>query len=246
MARKASTRSNKTTKTAKTKKVGEEVLTEQVVQTEQESQPIQEKEEQKPVEQPAPAAEPQEPEESAETPETQESEPQPTEQPQEQQEPEKEPKKEAAQKQQNHLPEGTYDVPKEETTLMMNFVGINLIPQFNPNDIWVRAVAKVQKRDSSMSWCVLHRQTHDKYSVHKIFGKCSPIHRIGKIQPIETIPANVLAGILARGRKYSEQTVNANAGRALDLSALSDEELTDKVIDVLINEYWQNNGKERK
>lgn len=50
-----------------------------------------------------------------------------------------------------------YNVSDEDTREMMNFTRLTTIPRFPQNAIWVRAIAKVLKIDTSVSWVVLRR-----------------------------------------------------------------------------------------
>ncbi len=164
---------------------------------------------------------------------------------------EKVPQETPAQKKRNPLSEHLYDVSEKETAEMMRFIGISMFPEHQDSDIWMTAVAKVQKRDMSMSWCVLKRERYDKHKITKIFGNCSPIHLVGRPIPLETVPYEVAARVMSRGRNYIIQTIHSSLKTPFEtLNILDDEKLHAKLIDTIINEYWQeyerNEEKKRK
>lgn len=195
------------------------------------------------------------PEQEPQTAQKEATEPQEAQTPKEVQEPEKTAENEAvAQLEQELQPkkkhafsEQLYNVSEKETAEMMNFLGISMLPEHNESDIWMTAVAKVQRRDLSMSWCVLKRLSHDSHTVTKIFGGCSPINRVGRPVPIDTVPYDVAARVIGQGRDYMVKTIHASLKTPIEeLAALNDEELQTKVIDTVINEYWQQDERKKE
>lgn len=86
--------------------------------------------------------------------------------------------------------ENDYKIPEEDINAMLLFTGLTRIPEFNESQIWTKAIAKVLKRDTSVSFCVLERTGWDTNKIVKIFGKCSSIVKVGKPIPIEVMPAD--------------------------------------------------------
>lgn len=84
--------------------------------------------------------------------------------------------------------ENDYKIPEEDINAMLLFTGLTRIPEFNESQIWTKAIAKVLKRDTSVSFCVLERTGWDTHKIVKIFGKCSSIVKVGKPIPIEVMP----------------------------------------------------------
>lgn len=84
--------------------------------------------------------------------------------------------------------EKDYKIPEEDINAMLLFTGLTRVPEFNESQIWTKAIAKVLKRDTSVSFCVLERTGWDTHKIVKIFGKCSSIVKVGKPIPIEVMP----------------------------------------------------------
>lgn len=145
----------------------------------------------------------------------------------------------------NELPkeaeiEVKYNVSENDTREMLNYVGISTIPKFQLNAVWVRAIAKVLKTDTSVSWVVLKRTGAKKHNIEKIFGHCAAIKKVGTPIPIEVIPykysdafprenAEEMARFIAN---YTENTVE-------ELRQKNYGELTDMMLDLQIKMYYE-------
>lgn len=140
-----------------------------------------------------------------------------------------------------------YNVSENDTREMLNYVGISTIPKFQLNAVWVRAIAKVLKIDTSVSWVVLKRTGAKKHNIEKIFGHCAAIKKVGTPIPIEVIPytysdafprenAEEMARFIANyTKKPIEELRQKNYG-----------ELTDMMLDLQIKMYYEEsyyNGK---
>lgn len=140
-----------------------------------------------------------------------------------------------------------YNVSNDDTREMMNFVGITSIPKFQESAVWTRAIAKVLKIDTSVSWVVLKRTGAKKHNIEKIFGHCAAIKKVGTPIPIEVIPytysdafprenAEEMARFIANyTKKPIEELRQKNYG-----------ELTDMMLDLQIKMYYEEsyyNGK---
>lgn len=114
-------------------------------------------------------------------------------------------------------------VPDKDTREMLEFIGITELPKFSDADMemWFKAVARVRKRDTSVSWCVIERKGTEKFSITKIFGKCSPIAEVGVPMPIEIIPRRFSA-------KVNKSDINA-------VRAYVEERIGEKVADMTDN-----------
>lgn len=151
------------------------------------------------------------------------------------------------------------DLPKEEeievrhspseddTREMLNFVGITSIPKFQKSAVWVKAIAKVLKIDTSVSWVVLKRTGAKTHNIEKIFGHCAAIKKVGTPIPIEVIPYNYSAAFPQNSTyemakfiaNYSELTVD-------ELQHKTYEELTDMMLDLQIKMYYEDIYKNEK
>lgn len=151
------------------------------------------------------------------------------------------------------------DLPKEEeievknspsdndTREMLDFVGITSIPKFQKSAVWVKAIAKVLKIDTSVSWVVLKRTGAKTHNIEKIFGHCAAIKKVGTPIPIEVIPYNYSAAFPQSSTyemakfisNYSELTVD-------ELQHKTYEELTDMMLDLQIKMYYEDIYKNEK
>lgn len=139
-----------------------------------------------------------------------------------------------------------YKVSDEDTRKMLNYVGITSIPRYQNNAVWITAIAKVLKTDTSVSWVVLKRKTAKKYIIEKIFGHCSAIKKVGTPIPIEAIPMEYSASFprtsiyeMARFiADYKHRPVEQYQNRPL-------EELTETMLDIQIEMYY-NDVKSKK
>jgi len=151
------------------------------------------------------------------------------------------------------------DLPKEEeievkyspsdndTREMLNFVGISSIPKFQKSAVWVKAIAKVLKIDTSVSWVVLKRTGAKTHNIEKIFGHCAAIKKVGTPIPIEVIPYNYSAAFPQNSTyemakfisNYSELTID-------ELQHKTYEELTDMMLDLQIKMYYEDIYKNEK
>ena len=129
-------------------------------------------------------------------------------------------------------------VPEADTREMMNFLGITVLPQFTSADAdrWCRAIARVRKRDTSVSWVILERRGVTQFGITKIFGRCSPIAQVGQPIPVEVIPARFSAKV----NKYSVDSVrnfvaeHIGEEKAKEMTA---EELNDELVRIEIKLY---------
>lgn len=129
----------------------------------------------------------------------------------------------------------------DDTREMLNFVGISSIPRYQSNAVWVKAIAKVLKIDTSVSWVVLKRTGANNYNIEKIFGHCSAIKKVGTPIPIEVIPHSYSAAFPSNSTyemskfiaQYTEHTID-------ELQHKTMTELTDMMLDIQINMYYED------
>lgn len=178
--------------------------------------------------------------EIADVPQPQEAvEPQPQSQPKQEIKPQELPKEEEI--------EVKYNVSENDTREMLDFVGITSIPKFQKSAVWVKAIAKVLKIDTSVSWVVLKRMGAKTHNIEKIFGHCAAIKKVGTPIPIEVIPYNYSAAFPQNSTyemskfisNYSELTVD-------ELQHKTYEELTDMMLDLQIKMYYEDVYKNEK
>lgn len=173
-------------------------------------------------------------------------------QPQEAVEPQPQPKQPQQEIKPQELPkeediEVKYNVSENDTREMLDFVGITSIPKFQKSAVWVKAIAKVLKIDTSVSWVVLKRTGAKTHNIEKIFGHCSAIKKVGTPIPIEVIPYNYSAAFPQNSTyemakfiaNYSELTVD-------ELQHKTYEELTDMMLDLQIKMYYEDIYKNEK
>lgn len=140
-----------------------------------------------------------------------------------------------------------YNPSENDTREMLDFVGITSIPKFQKSAVWVKAIAKVLKIDTSVSWVVLKRTGAKTHNIEKIFGHCAAIKKVGTPIPIEVIPYNYSAAFPQNSTyemakfiaNYSELTVD-------ELQHKTYEWLTDKMLDLQINMYYEDIYKNEK
>ena len=140
-----------------------------------------------------------------------------------------------------------YNPSENDTREMLNFVGITSIPKFQKSAVWVKAIAKVLKIDTSVSWVVLKRTGAKTHNIEKIFGHCAAIKKVGTPIPIEVIPYNYSAAFPQNSTyemskfisNYSELTVD-------ELQHKTYEELTDMMLDLQIKMYYEDIYKNEK
>ena len=140
-----------------------------------------------------------------------------------------------------------YSPSDNDTREMLDFVGISSIPKFQKSAVWVKAIAKVLKIDTSVSWVVLKRTGAKTHNIEKIFGHCAAIKKVGTPIPIEVIPYNYSASFPQNSTyemskfiaNYSELTVD-------ELQHKTYEELTDMMLDLQIKMYYEDIYKNEK
>jgi hypothetical protein len=140
-----------------------------------------------------------------------------------------------------------YSPSENDTREMLDFVGISSIPKFQKSAVWVKAIAKVLKIDTSVSWVVLKRTGAKTHNIEKIFGHCAAIKKVGTPIPIEVIPYNYSAAFPQNSTyemakfiaNYSELTVD-------ELQHKTYEELTDMMLDLQIKMYYEDIYKNEK
>lgn len=140
-----------------------------------------------------------------------------------------------------------YSPSDNDTREMLDFVGITSIPKFQKSAVWVKAIAKVLKIDTSVSWVVLKRTGAKTHNIEKIFGHCAAIKKVGTPIPIEVIPYNYSAAFPQNSTyemakfiaNYSELTVD-------ELQHKTYEELTDMMLDLQIKMYYEDIYKNEK
>lgn len=140
-----------------------------------------------------------------------------------------------------------YSPSENDTREMLDFVGITSIPKFQKSAVWVKAIAKVLKIDTSVSWVVLKRTGAKTHNIEKIFGHCAAIKKVGTPIPIEVIPYNYSASFPQNSTyemakfiaNYSELTVD-------ELQHKTYEELTDTMLDLQIKMYYEDIYKNEK
>lgn len=134
-----------------------------------------------------------------------------------------------------------YSPTDDDTREMLNFVGITSIPRYQSNAVWVRAIAKVLKIDTSVSWVVLKRTGANSHNIEKIFGHCAAIKKVGTPIPIEVIPHSYSAAFPSNSTyemskfiaQYNDKTVD-------ELQHKTMTELTDMMLDIQIQMYYED------
>lgn len=175
-----------------------------------------------------------------------------TEEPTEEQAVAEQPAAEEEQKQEAETVEPK-DLPKEEnievkysptdddTREMLNFVGITSIPRYQSSAVWVRAIAKVLKIDTSVSWVVLKRTGAKTHNIEKIFGHCAAIKKVGTPIPIEVIPYNYSAAFPSNSSYEMAKFISQYTGeKAEEWQQKTMTELTDKMLDIQIQMYYED------
>lgn len=149
----------------------------------------------------------------------------------------------------NELPkeadiEVKYNVSNDDTREMMNFVGITSIPKFQESAVWTRAIAKVLKTDTSVSWVVLKRTGAKTHNIEKIFGHCSAIKKVGTPIPIEIIPYNYSAAFPSSSAYAMAKFLSDYAKQPVEeLQKKTPGELTEMMLDLQIRMYYEDERK---
>lgn len=120
------------------------------------------------------------------------------------------------------------NVSKEDTRALMNYLGVGMLPEEKYDMYWVRAVAKILKRDGSVSWCVLKRTSVDKHKIEKVFGNCSPIVKVGRPFIVDYIPKWGIEKAKNLDRQGKIGWIKMSTGKheeQIDFDKLSDEEI---------------------
>ena len=129
----------------------------------------------------------------------------------------------------------------DDTREMLNFVGITSIPRYQSNAVWVRAIAKVLKIDTSVSWVVLKRTGANSHNIEKIFGHCSAIKKVGTPIPIEVIPHSYSAAFPSNSTYEMSKFIAQYTNKAVDeLQNKTMTELTDMMLDIQIQMYYED------
>lgn len=159
---------------------------------------------------------------------------------------EEEPKQEAETVEPKDLPkekniEVKYSPTEDDTREMLNFVGITSIPRYQSSAVWVRAIAKVLKIDTSVSWVVLKRTGANTHNIEKIFGHCAAIKKVGTPIPIEVIPYNYSAAFPSNNSYEMAKFISQYTGEnAEEWQQKTMTELTDKMLDIQIQMYYED------
>lgn len=159
---------------------------------------------------------------------------------------EEEPKQEAETVEPKDLPkeeniEVKYSPTDDDTREMLNFVGITSIPRYQSSAVWVRAIAKVLKIDTSVSWVVLKRTGAKTHNIEKIFGHCAAIKKVGTPIPIEVIPYNYSAAFPSNNSYEMAKFISQYTGEnAEEWQQKTMTELTDKMLDIQIQMYYED------
>lgn len=159
---------------------------------------------------------------------------------------EEDPKQEAETVEPKDLPkeeniEVKYSPTDEDTREMLNFVGITSIPRYQSSAVWVRAIAKVLKIDTSVSWVVLKRTGANTHNIEKIFGHCAAIKKVGTPIPIEVIPYNYSAAFPSNSTYEMSKFIAQYTDKTVDeLQHKTMTELTDMMLDIQIQMYYED------
>ena len=166
--------------------------------------------------------------------------------PQQEQPVQEEPKQKVETFTPNDLPkeeniEVKYSPTDEDTREMLNFVGITSIPRYQSNAVWVRAIAKVLKIDTSVSWVVLKRTGANSHNIEKIFGHCAAIKKVGTPIPIEVIPHSYSAAFPSNSTYEMSKFIAQYTDKTVDeLQHKTMTELTDMMLDIQIQMYYED------
>lgn len=137
-----------------------------------------------------------------------------------------------------------YNVSKDDTREMMNFVGITSIPKFQESAVWTRAIAKVLKTDTSVSWVVLKRTGAKTHNIEKIFGHCAAIKKVGTPIPIEIIPYNYSASFPSSSAYEMAKFLSDYAKQPVEeLQKKTPGELAEMMLDLQIRMYYEDERK---
>lgn len=138
------------------------------------------------------------------------------------------------------------NVSKEDTRALMNYLGVGMLPEEKNDMYWVRAVAKILKRDGSVSWCVLKRTSVDKHKIEKVFGNCSPIVKVGRPFIVDYIPKWGIEKAKNLDRQGKIGWIKMSTGKheeQIDFDKLSDEEID---VELLKTEIKKNEIRQQK
>ena len=134
-----------------------------------------------------------------------------------------------------------YSPTDDDTREMLNFVGITSIPRYQSNAVWVRAIAKVLKIDTSVSWVVLRRTGANSHNIEKIFGHCAAIKKVGTPIPIEVIPHSYSAAFPSNSTYEMSKFIAQYTDKTVDeLQHKTMTELTDMMLDIQIQMYYED------
>ena len=134
-----------------------------------------------------------------------------------------------------------YSPTDDDTREMLNFVGITSIPRYQSNAVWVRAIAKVLKIDTSVSWVVLKRTGANSHNIEKIFGHCAAIKKVGTPIPIEVIPHEYSAAFPSNSTYEMSKFIAQYTDKTVDeLQHKTITELTDMMLDIQIQMYYED------
>lgn len=134
-----------------------------------------------------------------------------------------------------------YSPTDDDTREMLNFVGITSIPRYQSNAVWVRAIAKVLKIDTSVSWVVLKRTGANSHNIEKIFGHCAAIKKVGTPIPIEVIPHSYSAAFPSNSTYEMSKFIAQYTDKTVDeLQHKTMTELTDMMLDIQIQMYYED------
>lgn len=140
-----------------------------------------------------------------------------------------------------------YSPTDDDTREMLNFVGITSIPRYQSNSVWVRAIAKVLKIDTSVSWVVLKRTGANSHNIEKIFGHCAAIKKVGTPIPIEVIPHSYSAAFPSNSSYEMSKFIAQYTDKTVDeLQHKTMTELTDMMLDIQIQMYYEDLRKNKE
>jgi len=129
-------------------------------------------------------------------------------------------------------------VNSNDTRDLLEYLNMRMLPEHIESNLWARGVAKVLKRDGTLTWCVVLRTGVETHKIEKIFGSCSPIFKVGKIRNIEFIPREEL---IDNGLDNRTKRIMFLKKHLMDYSDrfdfMSDDELKREVADFIISKY---------
>lgn len=136
------------------------------------------------------------------------------------------------------------EAKEKDTRELLEYLGMHVLPSHINSEYWIRGVAKVLKTDGSVSWCVVIRTGYETHKIEKIFGSCAAIFKVGRIRNIEVIPNEYINIYGFENKANCLKFLLKHYGKAFDdLEFMTDEELKNKAIDVVIKKYASQYGK---